>query len=155
MAKKKTTVATEVAWEVFTAETPENTTVTFTKNTEVTELEDTVTVVEKKRVKTKEEICEFYWIRDDEILDPNVDLSKYNLKPEEEEVLFEWSHKNVEVNVDNIKFNMYTCSPEVRAIIEKYGISPRSVVTEWWLSELTEEEKDIIVDYYNELVKKL
>jgi len=141
MAKKKTT------------EVVENKEVT--EATEVTELEDTVKVVEKKRVKTKEEICEFYWIRDDEILDPNVDLSKYNLKPEEEEVLFEWSHKNVEVNVDNIKFNMYTCSPEVRAIIEKYGISPRSVVTEWWLSELTEEEKDIIVDYYNELVKKL
>lgn len=140
MAKKKTT------------EVVENKEVT--EVTEATELEDAVKVVEKKRVKTKEEICEFYWIRDDEIIWPNCDLTKYNLKPEETDVLCEWAAQNMKVNVDNIHFDMYRCSPEVKAIIEKYWITAKDVVSDWGLAELSDEEKDIICWYYNELVTK-
>lgn len=122
------------------------------------------TPVEKKPAKkeekpqvvlSKEKICEYYGITDKELLSKDVDLSKYNLKPEEEEVLFEWTHQNMIVSADKVKFNIYTCKPEVRAIIAKYGITPKDVATDGWLSELTEEEKDIICDYYNELIRSL
>lgn len=105
-------------------------------------------------VLSKEKICEYYGITDKELLSKDVDLSKYNLKEEEAEVLFDWAHQNMIVSADKIKFNIYTCKPEVRAIIEKYGICPKDVAN-GNLSELTEEEKDIICDYYNELVRSL
>lgn len=116
--------------------------------------------VEKKKVEkpqvvlSKEKICEYYGITDKELLSKDVDLSKYNLKPEEEEALFEWANQNIVVSADKIKFNIYTCKPEVRAIIEKYGITPKDVAN-GNLSELTKEENDIICDYYNELVRSL
>jgi hypothetical protein len=49
---------------------------------------------------------------------------------------------------------MYKGSEEVRAIIAKYGISAEQVAN-WEMDELSEEEKDIITNYYNELVKWL
>ena len=99
---KEENVATEVAWEVSTAETPENTTVTdlpewdinMTMSSEVAEeekenKEDKKEKKEKKDkekkeektqvVPSKKEICEFYGIRDEEILDENSDLSKYDM----------------------------------------------------------------------------
>ena len=123
------------------------------KTTTVVEEVEVTEVKEVKTLPSKEKICEFYWIRDDEILDPNADLSKYNLKPEEIEVLNMWSAKNDVVDIDKIQFDMYRCKPEVRAVIEKYGLHPRDIITEGWLDELTEDEKDIIVEYYNELVR--
>ncbi len=116
--------------------------------------------VEKKKeekpqvVLSKEKICEYYGITDKELLSKDVDLSKYNLSTKEEEVLFDWANHNVVICADKIKFNIYTCKPEVRAIIEKYGITPKDVAN-GNLSELTKEENDIICDYYNELVRSL
>ena len=128
------------------------------------EMEQEVEMVEEKKVEakkeekpqvvlSKEKICEFYGIRDAELLSPERDLSKYNLKEWEEKVLFEWANKNIEVNIDKIRFDIYKCEPEVKAIIEKYGITPRQVA-EWNMKELSEEEKDLICEYYNSLVAK-
>lgn len=116
--------------------------------------------VEKKNeekpevVSSKEKICEFYGIRDEELLSPERDLSKYNLKGKEEEVLLEWINKNRVISADMIKFDMYHCEPEVKAIIEKYGLTPKHVA-ENNMPELSEKEKDIMVEYYNSLVEKL
>lgn len=116
--------------------------------------------VEKKNeekpevVSSKEKICEFYWIRDEELLSPERDLSKYNLKGKEEEVLLEWINKNRVISADMIKFDMYHCEPEVKAIIEKYGLTPKHVAEDN-MPELSKEEKKLMVDYYNSLVEKL
>lgn len=105
-------------------------------------------------VSSKEKICEFYGIRDEELLSPERDLSKYNLKGKEEEVLLEWVNKNRVISADMIKFDVYHCEPEVKAIIEKYGLTPKHVA-ENNMQELSEKEKDIMVEYYNSLVEKL
>ncbi len=129
------------------------------------ELELEAEVIEEKKVEakkeekpevvsSKEKICEFYGIRDEELLSPERDLSKYDLKKWEEAVLLEWINKNRVISADMIKFDMYRCSPEVRAVIEKYGISPKDVAEDK-MSELSKEEKDLIVDYYNSLIEKL
>lgn len=123
------------------------------------EMIEEVKVEEKKEekpqvVSSKEKICEFYWIQDAELLSPERDLSKYNLSKKEEEALLEWACQNKVVCADKIVFDMYRCEPEVRAVIEKYGISPKDVA-EWNMSELSEKEKDLIVDYYNSLIEKL
>ena len=116
--------------------------------------------VEKKKeekpqvVSSKERICEFYWIQDAELLSPERDLSKYNLNKQEEETLLEWACQNKVVCADKVVFDMYRCEPEVRAIIEKYGVTPKDVA-DGKMDELEEKEKDIIVDYYNSLVEKL
>ena len=116
--------------------------------------------VEKKNeekpqvVSSKEKICEFYWIQDAELLSPERDLSKYNLNKQEEETLLEWACQNKVVCADKVVFDMYRCEPEVKAIIEKYGITPKDVA-DGKMDELGEKEKDIIVDYYNSLVEKL
>lgn len=116
--------------------------------------------VEKKNeekpevVSSKEKICEFYGIRDEELLSPERDLSKYNLKAKEEEVLLEWINKNRVISADMIKFDMYHCEPEVKAIIEKYGLTPKHVAEDN-MPELSKEEKKLMVDYYNSLVEKL
>lgn len=124
----------------------------------ITELEDAVTVVEKKIdekaekpqvVLSKEKICEFYWITDKDILDPTVDLRKFNIKPEEVDVLSDWAMKNVKAVLKDVTFDVFTCSPEVKAIIEKYGLTPDHVANNK-LDELSEEEKDLIVAYYTE-----
>jgi hypothetical protein len=116
--------------------------------------------VEKKNeekpevVSSKEKICEFYGIRDEELLSPERDLSKYNLKAKEEEVLLEWINKNRVISADMIKFDMYHCEPKVKEIIEKYGLTPKHVA-ENDMPELSAKEKDIMVEYYNSLVEKL
>ena len=116
--------------------------------------------VEKKKeekpqvVSSKEKICEFYGIQDAELLSPERDLSRFNLSKQEEEALLEWVNKNRVISADMIKFDVYRCEPEVRAVIEKYGISPKDVAEDR-ISELSEEEKDLIVNYYNSLVEKL
>ena len=103
---------------------------------------------------SKEKICEFYGIQDAELLSPECDLSKYGLSEQEEEVLLNWKCQNKIVNVDNIRFDIYTTNKEAWAIIAKYGITPKEVA-EWNMELLSEEEKDIIVAYYNDLVSKL
>ena len=105
-------------------------------------------------VSSKEKICEFYGIRDEELLSPERDLSKYNLKGKEEEVLLEWVNKNRVISADMIKFDVYHCEPEVKAIIEKYGLTPKHVAEDN-MPELSKEEKKLMVDYYNSLVEKL
>lgn len=116
--------------------------------------------VEKKKeekpqvVSSKERICEFYGIRDEELLTPERDLSKYNLSAKEEEVLLEWVNKNRVISADMVKFDMYKCDPEVKAVIEKYGLSPKDVAEDK-MSELSKEEKNLMVDYYNSLIEKL
>ncbi len=116
--------------------------------------------VEKKNeekpevVSSKEKICEFYGIRDEELLNPERDLSKYNLKAKEEEVLLDWINKNRVISADMIKFDMYHCEPEVKAIIEKYGLTPKHVAEDN-MPELSKDEKKLMVEYYNSLVEKL
>lgn len=119
------------------------------------EIVEEVESVEKAQEEpSKEKICEFYGIQDAELLSPECDLSKYGLSKQEEEALLNWKCQNKKVNVDNIKFDIYTTNKEAWAIIEKYGISPKDVV-DGKMDELSEEEKDIIVNYYNDLVSKL
>lgn len=129
------------------------------------EMELEVEILEEKKVEekkeekpqvvsSKEKICEFYWIQDAELLSPERDLSKYNLNKQEEDTLLEWACQNKVVCADKVVFDMYRCEPEVKAIIEKYGITPKDVA-DGKMGELGEKEKDIIVDYYNSLVEKL
>lgn len=119
------------------------------------EIVEEVESVEKTQEEpSKEKICEFYGIQDAELLSPECDLSKYGLSKQEEEVLLNWECQNKKVNVDNIRFDIYTTNVEAWAIIAKYGITPKDVA-EWNMELLSEEEKDIIVAYYNDLVSKL
>lgn len=138
MAKKKTTKVVEPVEEV-----------------KVEEVEEVIESEEKaQEVLSKEKICEFYGIRDEELLSPEKDLSKYNLSKQEEEALLEWACKNKKVKSEDVVFDMYTTNLEAWAIIAKYGITPKDVA-EGKMDELTEKEKDIIVAYYNDLVSKL
>ena len=121
---------------------------------EVAEKEEPKNDEKPQEVLSKEKICEFYWITDGELLSPERDLSKYNLKKWEEDVLLEWACQNKKVNADNVVFDIYTTNTEAWAIIAKYGITPKDVA-EWNMEELTEEEKDIIVAHYNDLISKL
>lgn len=119
------------------------------------EIVEEVESVEKTQEEpSKEKICEFYGIQDAELLSPECDLSKYGLSGQEEEALLNWKCQNKKVNVDNIRFDIYTTNVEAWAIIAKYGITPKDVA-EWNMELLSEEEKDIIVAYYNDLVSKL
>lgn len=101
---------------------------------------------------TKEKVCEFYGISDDEVFDG--DFEKYGVSKEEAEVLEDRRNKNRVIKAWDIEFSMYKGSEEVRAIIVKYGITAEQVAN-WEMDELSSEEKDIIVNYYNELVKWL
>ena len=101
---------------------------------------------------TKEKVCEFYGISDDEVFDG--DFEKYWVSKEEAEVLEDRRNKNRVIKAWDIEFSMYKGSEEVRAIIVKYGITAEQVAN-WEMDELSSEEKDIIVNYYNELVKWL
>ena len=117
-------------------------------------VEEAETVEKTEEEPSKEKICEFYGIQDAELLSPECDLSKYGLSKQEEEALLNWKCQNKKVNVDNIRFDIYTTNVEAWAIIAKYGITPKDVA-EWNMELLSEEEKDIIVAYYNDLVSKL
>lgn len=181
---KEDNVATEVAWEVSTAETPENMTVTdlpewdvnMTMSSDVAEEEekekkedkkgkkdkkDKEKKEEKKEEKTqvvpsKKEICEFYGIRDEEILDENSDLSKYNMPKWYEEALREWAKNQVKENLKEVKFDLYEKNEDVRKILEKYWVLPHHVaegkLDDLWLDK---NEKKIIENYYNEKAKNI
>lgn len=101
---------------------------------------------------TKEKVCEFYGISDAEVFD--WDFAKYWVSKAEAEVLEAWGKENAKVKAWDIEFNMYKGSEEVKAIIVKYGITAEQVAN-WEMDELSAEEKDIITNYYNELVKWL
>lgn len=173
---KEENVATEVAWEVSTAETPENTTVTdapewdvnMTMSSEAEEKKETKKEnkkdkkdKEKKEEKTqvvpsKKEICEFYGIRDEEILDENSDLSKYGMPKWYEEALREWAKNQVKENLKEVKFDLYEKNEDVRKILEKYWVLPHHVaegkLDDLWLDK---NEKKIIENYYNEKAKNI
>lgn len=104
--------------------------------------------------RTKEEICEFYGISDEELLSQDCDLSKYNLNKWDEWILLNWVEENKKVKSWDVVFDMYTTNTEAWAIIEKYGVTPEDVA-EWRLDELTKEEKEVITAYYNDLISKL
>lgn len=179
---KEENIATEVAWEVSTAETPENTTVTdlpewdvnMTMSSEVTEEEKEKKEDKKEKkdnkdkkdkekkeekaqvVPSKKEICEFYGIRDEEILDENSDLSKYNMPKWYEEALREWAENQVKENLKEVKFDLYEKNEDVRKILEKYWVLPHHVaegkLDDLWLNK---NEKKIIENYYNEKAKNI
>lgn len=173
---KEENVATEVAWEVSTAETPENTAVTdapewdidMTMSSEAEEKKEDKKEnkkdkkdKEKKEEKTqvvpsKKEICEFYGIRDEEILDENSDLSKYNMPKWYEEALREWAENQVKENLKEVKFDLYEKNEDVRKILEKYWVLPHHVaegkLDDLWLNK---NEKKIIENYYNEKAKNI
>ena len=100
----------------------------------------------------KERICEFYGISNDDLF--NSDFAKYGVKKDEEKVLLEWVEVNKEVKSGDVVFDMYTTNLEAWAIIAKYGITPKDVA-EGKMDELTEEEKEIITAYYNDLISQL
>lgn len=112
--------------------------------------------VEKKNeekpqvVSSKEKICEFYWIQDAELLSPERDLSKYWLSKQEEEVLLKWAEENLKTKAKEVTFVIYNLPEEVRAIVEKYGITPYQVACEE-LDELSKEEKKIVLEYFKEI----
>lgn len=128
------------------------------------EIEASVEVVEEVKIEKIEEkdqldslkktICEFYWIRDDELFNPDCDLSKYGLKKQEEETLHQWIEENKKVKSWEVVFDIYTTNVEAWAIIAKYGITPKEVA-EWKMDLLSNEEKEIITAYYNDLMAKL
>ena len=88
------------------------------------------------------------------MFNPECDLSAFNLKKWEEEVLLEWVKENKKVNSGNVVFDIYTTNREAWAIIEKYGLSPKDVAEDN-MSELSSEEKEIIKAHYNDLMSKL
>lgn len=125
------------------------------------ELELEAEVIEEKKVEakkeekpqvvsSKEKICEFYWIQDEELLSPERDLSKYNLKKWEEDVLLKWTEENLKTKAKEVTFVIYDLPEEVRVIVEKYGITPYQVACEE-LDELSKEEKKIVLDYFKEI----
>lgn len=116
--------------------------------TPVEEVKEEVTPVEI----TKEQVCEFYGISDNEVFD--WDFAKYGVSKAEAEVLEAWGKENRKVKAWDVEFSIYKGSEEVRAIIAKYGITAEQVAN-WEMNELSAEEKDIITNYYNELVKWL
>jgi len=125
------------------------------------EMEQEVEMMEEKKVEakkeekpqvalSKEKICEFYGIRDAELLSPERDLSKYNLKKWEEDVLLKWAEENLKTKAKEVTFIIYDLPEEVRVIVEKYGITPYQVACEE-LDELSKEEKKIVLDYFKEI----
>lgn len=104
---------------------------------------------EKSKVlPSKEKICEFYWIMDSEIFDAENDLSKYGIKAQEKAVLDEWAEAHKKVIAKNVTFDIYDLDDEVRAILNKYGVTPDDVANNR-LDELDKTEKEVITNYYN------
>ena len=119
------------------------------------EMIEEVKVEKKKEEKpqvasSKEKICEFYGIQDEELLSAERDLSKYWLSKQEEEVLLKWAEENLKAKAKEVTFVIYNLPEEVRAIVEKYGITPYQVACEE-LDELSKEEKKIVLEYFKEI----
>lgn len=125
---------------------------TAAKATPVEEVVEAVVEESTPEEITKEQICEFYGISDKEVYE--WDFEKYWVKKEEAKILENWAKENAIIKAWDIEFSIYKGSEEVRAIIAKYGITAEQVAN-WEMDELSEEEKGIITDYYNELVKWL
>lgn len=123
------------------------------KKSEVLKEEEVkVEEVSKKEEKTKvlpskEKICEFYWITDGEILNPKTDYSKYGISAQEESILREWWVEHMKHTVKDVTFDIYEKDNEVRAVLNKYGVTPADVANNK-LDELSESEKEIITNYY-------
>ena len=97
---------------------------------------------------SKEKICEFYGIMDSEILDSENDLSKYGIKAQEKAVLDEWAVSHKKIIAKDVTFDIYDLDEEVRAVLNKYWVTPDDVANNR-LDELNESEKKTIIDYYN------
>lgn len=149
MAKKKTIAAEpDKVSEVMEHEIAE------TKSEEKAEkVEKAEKKIEKSKVlSSKKEICEFYWIRDEQILDDWFDLSKFNMAESELKVIMDWADEKRFSISHEIDIDIYACPETIRNIINKYGLSVHNIAC-GKLDELNEEEKESIVSYYNELVK--
>lgn len=104
---------------------------------------------EKSKVlSSKEKICEFYWIMDSEIIDSENDLSKYGISAQEKAVLDEWAESHKKAIAKDVAFDIYDSDDEVRAILNKYGVTPDDVANNR-LDELDKTEKEVITNYYN------
>ena len=118
------------------------------KDVEV-EIKDTPVNEEKPQVvSSKEKICEFYWIVDSEIIDSENDLSKYGISAQEKAVLDEWAESHKKAIAKDVTFDIYDSDDEVRAILNKYWVTPADVANNR-LDELNESEKKTIINYYN------
>lgn len=185
---KEENVATEVAWEVSTAETPENTTVTdapewdinMTMSSDATDNSDDTEEPEKENkedkkekkdkkdkekkeektqiVPSKEKICEFYGIRDEEILDKEFDLSKYGITKQEKATLKEWADEKMKKELKDVSLDMFELDwhPNAAVIVERYWVQPHHVVEDkledLWLSK---EEVEVIKKFYDAEVLRL
>lgn len=100
MAKKKNTKAVEPVEEM--------------KIDEVEVVEEVKEECDEKECldSLKEKICEFYGIRDEELFSKDCDLSKYNLKKQEEATLLEWVEANKKVKSGDVVFDIYTTNTE-------------------------------------------
>lgn len=98
---------------------------------------------------SKEKICEFYWITDEEILNQETDYSRFWISDKEVAVLKEWWVEHMKATIKDVTFDIYDKDDDVRAILEKYGVLPTHVIEnkldELWLND---NEKEIITDYY-------
>lgn len=145
MAKKKTIVSEVAATEPEVSEVE-------TKEVVKSEKETEKKVEKSKVLSSKKEICEFYWIRDEQILDDWFDLSKFNMTEKELGVIMNWAAEKKFSISHEIDIDIYACPETIRNIINKYGLSVHNIAC-GKLDELNEEEKESIVSYYNELVR--
>lgn len=127
---------------------------------EVEEVKEEVIVGEEKPqvVSSKETICEFYWIRDEEILDKESDLSKYEITKQEEAILREWAEEKVKEELKEVTMDKFELEwhPNAAVLVEKYGIQPHHVVDDK-LEELglSKDEAKLIKDFYDDEILRL
>lgn len=127
---------------------------------EVEEVKEEVIVNEEKPqvVSSKETICEFYWIRDEEILDKEFDLSKYGITKQEEATLKEWANEKMKKELKDVSLDMFELDwhPNAAVIVEKYWVQPHHVVEDkledLWLSK---EEVEVIKKFYDDEILRL
>lgn len=107
---------------------------------------------------SKETICEFYWIRDEEIFDKSSDLSKYGIKKWEEAILREWAEQKKAEDIKEVSMDRFDLEwhPNAAVLIEKYGIQPYHVVDDK-LEELglSKDEAKLIKDFYDDEILRL
>lgn len=113
---------------------------------EVKEVKETKKAVKKEEkpqvVSSKETICEFYGIRDEEILNWE-DLWKYGISKEQEKVLSERADAKWKKEAEWNTVDLSKLSEEEKVIVEKYGLTPLQII-EKDFEELTKEEKKIM-----------
>lgn len=127
---------------------------------EVEEVKEEAIVNEEKPqvVSSKETICEFYWIRDEEILDKESDLSKYGITKQEEDILREWAEEKIKEELKEVTMDKFELEwhPNAAVLVEKYGIQPHHVVDDK-LEELglSKDEAKLIKDFYDDEILRL